>query len=266
MEAESDELLILRVKASGFYIIQHRILKESLLTVTLEPKYLHQMEENPDGFVVYTSEIKDKISAELGDDAQVEFITTESLHYIFPKINSKKVPVIARLEVAYKSQYMPTAKISLRPDSVLIYGQDKHLSNLNSVSTEIISRHRVSRSFQGMTDLISYRGVRTSQKQIFYSQEVDRYLENSLEVPIKVIGVPRGKQLLSLPSKLKVTYTHSLSSEINYQPSDFEYVVDFKDFVNSIDSKVIPRQVKIPDGIFSISIEPAFVECVYIEK
>lgn len=266
MESESEELLILRVKASGFYIIQHRIWKNHRLSVSLEPKYMHPVDDNPDGFVVYTNEIKDKISAELGDDVEVEFITTESIHYIVPKINSKKVPVAVRAEVNYQSQYMPTGKMVLRPDSVLIYGQDKYLSKLDSVFTDVISKKRVRRPFQGMTELISYRGIRYSQRQIYYSQDVDRFIETTIEVPVNVVGVPKGKKLLSLPSKINVTFTHSMTSDYGYKPEDFEYVVDFKDFLGSIDSKVIPRQEKIPDGIYSISISPAFVECVYIAK
>ena len=265
-ESESEDLLIMRVNATGFYILKHRFLKKSHLTITLEPKYLHSSIDDPDRFNVYSNEIRDKIAIELGNDVNIEYFTTESLSFLFPKINCKKVPVAARMDIDYKPQYMPTGKIILRPDSVLIYGEDKYISSLDSVFTKVISKRHIKGSFQGMTKIISSQGVKVSQNEIYYKQDVDRYIERSLTVPVTVINVPSDKELILLPSKINIYYRKSFNSRDIYAPDDFEYTADYNDFINSIDSKIVPSIVKSPKDIYSISFEPAFVEAVYTEK
>jgi hypothetical protein len=266
LESESEDLLIMRVNATGFYILQHRFLKQSLISISLEPKFLHKNENDPNTFIVYSNEIRDKIEFDLGNDVNIEYFTTESLAFLFPQINCRKVAVAARMEIGYRSQYMPTGRVYLRPDSVMIYGEDKYISNVDSVFTKIITKRRVRRSFQGMTEIIPSNRVRVSQEEIYYKQDVDRYIERSIEVPVKVINVPHDEIMIVLPSKITLTFRQSFNSRREYSEDDFVYIADYNDFLNSIDSKIVPKANILPKNIYSVSFVPPFVEAVYINE
>jgi hypothetical protein len=150
MEADAIDDIMVRVRASGYALISH-YLEESLI-LELDPKFLRPLSADSDTFLVYVSEVKDIIEKKLLEESisSVENFTTEFVRVILPKIDTKKVPVVAQSEVKYYPQYMATSQMKLTPDSVLIYGEDALVEKTDAVYTKVISGQNVSESFQGV--------------------------------------------------------------------------------------------------------------------
>ncbi len=263
--SRSEDLLMLRGKATGFYIIKHRYGNKNLVTMDIEDKHLHPLEGDDNKFYIVGREVREKIIEALSADVAVEYIATEFITFNLPKINHKKIPIVAKTSLYFKEQYIQKGPIRLRPDSVVIYGEDKYISTIDSLYTETISLNNVSSSAQGMIKPMRLRGVRTSQDQIYYSIEVDRYVEESISVPLKIINLPEGKDLISIPSEVVLKYRISFSDKKQFAKEDFILCIDYNDYLNTIDSKVFPKAKSIPESVFSFSIEPRFVECVVLD-
>lgn len=223
------------------------------------------VQKKDDVFSVGCESIKSNVVEALGGNVNLEFIVTDSLDFVFPRITSKKVPVALRSSISFRGQYMPLGRIELRPDSVDIYGDARLLETVDSVMTETIFATGVDGPIQGMCSLVPVRRLDFSEDNIYYSMNVVRYIEESMEVPVKPSGVPEGKDLIVLPSTVKLTFRRVFSST-QYSPDDFELTVRYQDFINTIDQELIPELVSYPPGVVHWEISPRYVDCILLES
>lgn len=265
METLAEDAVMMRVRASGYSLISHR--SDDEIDLTLDPKFLHQLAPESDTFMVYISEVKGEIEKFLLEDiSTIENFTTEIVRVILPKIDTKKVPVVAQSQVDFSPQYMAISRMSLNPDSILIYGEEDIVENIDAVYTRIISKKKVNKRFQGVVNILPIKGVTISQSQVYYTQEVGRYIEQSIELPLNVINVPLDRDLLPLSTSVTVIYRQLLSSHKALYPADFTCVIDYNDAVSSINSQVVPYLQKAPEGIYSVTFDPPYIDCIILDK
>ena len=259
----SDEVIV-RGKSSGFYILQQKMKVGRVVTITIDdPRLLKPHSENDLYLYISSNDLKQKLTEMLSPNLEIDYFVTDSLKFLFPFVYNKEVPVVAIADIMYKSQYMPTGPISLDPSVITIYGDEDHISRIDSIFTNTIVIKNVNRSVQGMQALSKIRGVRFSTDQVHYSIPVDRYVEKESTVPITVTNVPSNKELQILPSQVTIRYRESFYSSTDR--SGFVFSVDYNDFLNSINSTVIPQCVFKPDGVYYYSIDPPFVECILVD-
>lgn len=266
MEANAEDAIMVRVRTSGYSLLSHYY--EHDITLDLDPKYLRQVSPESDTFLVYVSEIKGIVEKQLLEDRvySVENYTTEFVRVVLPKIKTKKVPVVAQTQLNYLPQYMAITQVELNPDSLLIYGEEALVEKTDVVYTNVISGTEIYKSFQGVVDIIPVMGITISQNQVYYSQQVGRYIEHSLEVPLEVVNVPKDKELLPLTSNVKVAYRQLYSSHRAHYVNDFSCVLDYNDIAQSINSQAVPHLTKAPDGIYSVSFYPPYIDCIVLDK
>ena len=259
----SKDVLIVRGKSDGYYILKQRIGRRKTLQVSASQDNLRH--RDGDEFYVLSESIKSNIVEALGGSVDLEFIVTDSLDFTFPRITSKRVPVVPRSSVTFRPQYMSLGDMTIRPDSVDIYGDARLLETVDSVFTETISEKGVDGPIQGICDIVPIRRVSYSESAVYYSMNVVRYTEESLTVPVTVTGVPEDKDLIVLPSTVTLTFKRVFSS-LRYQPEDFVLAVDYADFVRTIDSELVPELVYKPDGVMSCEITPRYVDCILLDR
>ena len=132
--AVSEDVLIVRGRSEGYYILRQRIGRRKTINVSAPATAL--VHEDGDVFSVGCENIKSNIVEALGGNVDLEFIVSDSLDFTFPRITSKRVPVAPKTSIVFNGQYMPLGRIELRPDSVDIYGDARLL--------ETTVRYRVS--------------------------------------------------------------------------------------------------------------------------
>lgn len=262
--AKSDDILILRGKTTGFYAIANKLSRENII-LEVDNKALIQVKNVEDLFMINPDAIKSDIFRKLGNEVAVEFITTDVLTFDFPKVSSKKVPIDFKTTLSFKSQYMSVSAPIIRPDSVTVFANPEILESVRSVSTEMLTLKNISNNEQGMVNLICPVGVSLSENNIYYSISSSRYIEKSILLPVYVKNNYSDKKLLAIPSHVKISYRQSYNSQKNYEVEDFRCVIDYNKYLNSISSNVIPDIEKMPDGVFSVRLEPKFVECTLVE-
>ncbi|MDD2294270.1 MAG: hypothetical protein PHD07_08705 [Bacteroidales bacterium] len=264
--ATSNEALLLRGKARGFYIIQHRDRKGSStdISLNLDPKLFHKVAGSEDLYQVNSSDIVEKLSEALGSQFTIDFIESQVITFNFPSQAHKMVPVNPQTSISYQEQYMPVKPITLAPDSVMIYGLTEDLNVINSLNTKVISRSSVSKSVQGIVKIEPVRGIRMDKDELYYSLEVARYVEKTETLHIEVTNLPAGKSVIMIPSQIAVTYRIPFKESVTKRNNsdNMVFAVDYEDIVKSRTSKVIPKLYKSDRTLYSYELNPPLVECL----
>ena len=260
--AVSTDVLVIGAKSTGFHIIQNLqgAQGNALLLDDVDVKHFHKYREDGDLFYLLPDNIRQKIQDALGADVKVESLATDTLFFEFPVQGNRKVAVVASSAIKYGKQFMPYSEIILKPDSVLIYGDEAVISNIHHVTTQAIKSNDTQHSLSGVVKLNPLKGVRFSQEEIFYSQEVGRFVEHTVNVPVTIGNAPSYANVAIVPQEVTIKYRQPFVGASAYSQQDFSVVVEYDEILRK--DVVKPNVARMPEGILTIDMEPKFVECV----
>ena len=102
--------------------------------------------------------------------------------------------------------------------------------------------------------------MRFSQEEIFYSQEVGRFVEHTVNVPVTIGNAPSYANVAIVPQEVTIKYRQPFVGASAYSQQDFSVVVEYDEILRK--DVVKPNVARMPEGILTIDMEPKFVECV----
>ena len=196
-----------------------------------------------------------------GDGVSVEAFISDSLKFVFPRENFKKVPVEVIQELTFKPQYMASSTLRLDPDSVYVYGDDLHIGNLTRVSTAPLKVSDIRHDIHGVLKIRKISGVRFSSDDVTYSLPVSRYIEIKTEVPVTMRSLPAGKKVRIYPSMAEVTFRCAFPIT-NDPVGKVQVYVDYEDYSRSLTGRCAPRYDALPQGVIGCSVKPEVFECL----
>jgi hypothetical protein len=264
-QSTSQDPLAVRGASSGFYLLRHKYFasrKGEVLSFRAEPTALRPVPGKEDAFYILTSQIKDRAAEKLDGYLTIDEIVSDTLVFIFPKAFQKKVPVCLKADLSFKPQYMPLDRVSVKPDSILVNGQESIVKTIDSVFTEKISARSLKRSIQGEADIEPIAGVQMSETKIVYHLSVGRYVGRSMDLPVEVRGQEEGSRMILVPSSVTITFKEQYGRKRNLSPEDFSAYVDYSQAVSSSSGKAKVLIDKSPAGVYELRVEPAFLDRV----
>ena len=107
-----------------------------------------------------------------GEDAKVEAFITDTLSFVFPVENHKKVPIEVPLSVTCRSQYMQSGPFRTTPDSMMVYGPQDRLDAVEKVTTGRLTLSDLHSSQHGLLKVNPIKGIRLSADEISYELPV----------------------------------------------------------------------------------------------
>ena len=260
--AVSSDELVIGAKSKGFDILQNTRNSGAnvLHLASVDPKHFHKSQRGKDEFYLLPDDIRQVIQDALGSDVTVESFATDTLHFTFPVQSNRKVPVQIHSAITYDEQFMPIGEMSIRPDSILVYGEEEIISQITSVAAKTISAKDVKRSLNGVVKLIPINGVRFSHEEVFYTMEVERYVENTIKVPVVVEDAPAYANVAIVPGEVTIKYRQVFGNGLRFSQQDFTVGVKYDDIL--LNNVVKPQILKAPEQVLEVWIEPKFVECI----
>jgi len=198
-----------------------------------------------------------------GEDAQVEAFITDTLSFIFPVENHKKVPIEVPLSVSCRSQYMQSGPFRTIPDSMMVYGPEERLDAVERVVTSRLVLSDLSSSQHGLLKVTPIKGVRMSADEISYELPVSRYVELTASVPVEVMNAPSGHTLQVYPPTAQV-YLRCAFPIVKDPLASFKLYVDWKDFSSSLSGRCAPRVQRLPAGVLEYQVEPEVFDCIEV--
>lgn len=258
-KSTSDATITAQVGASGFRHATMSKARRKPITVYIEPEAFYP--DEGDYFRINNSELFKYASKIFGEGVTVESFVTESSKFLFPRVNSKKVPVAKVHTVSFDEQYTATSEMQLVPDSVYVYGEASRLENIEMIRTRPIKLLNLKSNANGKVRLDIPVGIRLSDDEVVYSLEVSRFVELSETVDIEVRNVPSNVNFEVLPSSAQVVFRSVFPVGVNPAKRAVFYV-DYKDYQNSLTGRCLLRCDNLPSSVISYKVSPEVVDCL----
>ena len=253
-------LVSARCRADGFRLVRESSRRErKVVTVHFDRGDMRRL--GPDTYGIIGGAKNSYTSQFFGENVQLEAFITDTLKFVFPVENHKRVPVEMPHSVTFRSQYMLGGPIAVSPDTVTVYGEQSRLDAVERVITPRLVMTDLDESQHGILKLNIPDGVRLSTDQVSYEIPVSRYVELQATVPVEVQHVPAGRQLQVYPPAAKVVLRCAFP--LGKDPlSTFKLYVDWNDFSTSLTGRCAPRARHIPAGVLDYRVEPEVFDCV----
>ena len=261
-ESSNTVLVSARCRTEGFRLVREYSRRErKVVKVKFNKADLRRTA--PGEYCVIGGAKNSYINQFFGDDAQLEAFITDTLRFVFPVENHKKVPVDVPLNFVCRSQYMPSGPFRITPDSVTVYGSQDKLDAVEKVTTNRLFLSEVDSPQHGLLKLNPIKGVRMSADEVSYELPVSRYLEVSATVNLEVLNVPAGSSLQVYPPTATVYLRCAFP--IGKDPlKSFRLYIDWKDFTSSLNGRCVPCVVRLPSGVLDYRVEPEVFDCIEV--
>jgi len=266
--AFADERVMVKVRASGFYIISQRSgIRDVSVELNLDKSHLNHPDASSDVFQLNLQDVQNDLVSSFPPQVTVESVVSGTVNIPIHKVSSRKVPVVLSYSLVCDPQYEMAGLPVLTPDSVLISGDAATVASVNAIHTENVSISGASSDVQGMAGLHTPKGISVSVPGVVWYLAVERYVEESVTLPVAVRDVPFDRKVIVLPDEVKVTCRHVFPLTGGFEMSDAVCSVDYEQLVHSVSSELIP-DVVFPDGmeVFSTKLYPPVVQFVILEN
>ena len=249
-----------RCRTTGYSLIKHNLIgSRRVRTVGFKPEAVRHKKD--DIYYVTASDLHEYSHIMYGDDVTVEYFGSDTLFFTFPSVAYVKVPVHPVYSFSYREQYTNVGDLTVRPDSVTLYGELNLLKNIDRVYTKPLKKSDVDMDIKGVVGLETVPKLRLSTDEVEYSLDVARYVEIRGEVKLGTRNVPSDKEMVLLPSRVEAVMKCHFPHNGNPLES-VDLYVDYEDFIRTVSGKCPVRCGKLPDSVISYELDPFYVECI----
>lgn len=261
-ESSNTVLVSARCRTDGYRLLREQSRRERrVIKVKFDRSDMRRT--GPGEFSVIGGAKNSYVTQFFGEDTQVEAFITDTLRFVFPRENHKKVPVEVPLSVSCRSQYMQSGAFRTLPDSITVYGSQERLDAVERVTCGRLVLTDVHDSRHGVLKLNAIKGVRFSADEVSYQLPVSRYVELRTTVPVDVSDVPAGKALQVYPPQAEVVLRCAFP--LAKDPlSSFKLYIDWDDFSSSLTGRCTPRVCRLPAGVLDYRVEPEVFDCIEV--
>ena len=254
---ENPRKLKLQMEATGFRISYLSLFPPTLL-IDVSKADLRDEE-----MVYVIDENRDDIQSQLGINFEQSQFVNRELRIQFQQRKEKLVPVYSQIEVEFSVGYAAREELKIAPDSITVSGPDNILDTLNQLHTLPLKLKAVKQDLQGTVavDTSDLSKITLYQKEVGYSLEVGKFTEGSVEIPVDLINVPEGLNVVIFPKQILLFYQVNLDDYSSVLPADFRVVCDFKKLDPDQDF-LIPEIVKKPENVTNLRLNEKKIQFI----
>lgn len=257
--SENKAEVMAKCRTSGYNVLRSKL--RSGETVQVEIDQAHMKQYYDDRYYITSDKLHEYADAIFGSNVDVELFVTDTLIFRFLKEDFKRVPIKPQSYFTFREQYVQREELQIEPDSVTIYGEPQRLQLIDYVPTEVIREYDIASNLNGMIGLTGFSGVRMSDDEVHYSMNVSRYVEMTVEAPVKVRNLPPGKNLLVYPSTVNVTLMCEFPVRADIHKK-MTYYVDYRKYETSLSGKCVVEVSNQPLDVIGYKVNPFAVNCV----
>lgn len=243
--SEVPSTLRVSVEGTGWGILSHYLFDDE--TVTLDVTEI-------EGSNISKLSTKDhRIMNVLNENLKVLDVYPDDISFYFEKINAKKVPVKTDISLSFEQQYALDGEVSITPDSIYVYGSKVMTDTITKVFAETVELKKLKESFKLSVPIRTIDNLRLSADSVCISGIVEKFTEQTIAVPIKLMNAPDIAVDL-MNDKVTLTFIIGISKVQAYNPSDFEAIADFE---KMSEKGLVPVEiVRQPEFVHIVHQEP----------
>jgi len=258
LQEKPSEYIDVRIKATGFKLISSKVSPRKL---TIDASNIYG--KSLTNYYLLLSQQKLSVQKQLNTGVKVAYFIKDSVHFKLGVLNQKKVIVKLISDLLFEEGFELNNSISIQPDSILLTGPKSTLDTISSVSTGLLQKKELNVSINEFLDIKEFNpdsNVSAEKDKVLITASVERFTEGSVEVPIKVINIPDGKQINTFPKFVKVTYRIALSNFNKIDSSTFLIECDYGISENNNLPYLIPKLIGSSSMIKNARISPQKID------
>ena len=264
LQEKPSEYIDVRIKATGFKLISSKVSPRKL---TIDASNIYG--KSLTNYYLLLSQQKLSVQKQLNTGVKVAYFIKDSVHFKLGVLNQKKVIVKLISDLLFEEGFELNNSISIQPDSILLTGPKSTLDTISSVSTGLLQKKELNVSINEFLDIKEFNpdsNVSAEKDKVLITASVERFTEGSVEVPIKVINIPDGKQINTFPKFVKVTYRIALSNFNKIDSATFLIECDYSISENNNLPYLIPKLVGSSSMIKNARISPQKIDFLINEQ
>jgi len=258
LQEKPSEYIVVRIKATGFKLISSKVSPRKL---TIDASNIYG--KSLTNYYLLLSQQKLSVQKQLNTGVKVAYFIKDSVHFKLGVLNQKKVVVKLISDLLFAEGFELNNSISIQPDSILLTGPKLTLDTISFVSTGLLQKKELNVSINEFLDIKEFNpdsNVSAEKDKVLITASVERFTEGSVEVPIKVINIPDGKQINTFPKFVKVTYRIALSNFNKIDSSTFLIECDYGISENNNLPYLIPKLIGSSSMIKNARISPQKID------
>ncbi|MDE7442608.1 MAG: hypothetical protein K2M65_00420 [Muribaculaceae bacterium] len=222
---------------------------------------------NDNRFVVTETEIDSRLRAMFGQSGQIISAKPDSISAFFTSQPGRKVRLELLVEAHPTLQCVISGPILANVDSVTIYSINDLPSSIKSAETQPIVRTDLSDTTWVEARIKPIAGTRIVPDHVRVCIPVEPLIAKTRLIPVNIVGVPKGIDVLTFPSKVKISYLipmslYSVDNELGYAMGDYESLIT----ESGLSSKLALHPAGLPDFYHNISLDTDSVEYIIEHK
>jgi len=198
------------------------------------------------------------------NNATVTTVLPWGITATFTDLPGKQVPVIPDIDIAAAMGSTQNGIVTISPDSVMLYGDSKTLSQVTEVYTYRLQAHDLSDTLVRKVSISPIKGAITEPRSVTVTIPIAPLITKQQPVVVTVRNTPPGVKLIVFPSTVDVTFSTTMS---RYRSDAvISAVVDYSAINWNNPSHKVPVILgEIPGAYQNVHVTPDSVEYI-IEK
>jgi len=259
----SNDQIEAKLRTSGFQFLYYKLFK-SRIDIDVS-----QVEFQNGAYVMGAEALRRQIDQQLSQNISVLELDRSSLDVDLYQVDSKKIPIQAKLNLQLQQNYILDGKVEISPDSVMVKGPKSEIDTIKTIKTAPIQLANVNEDFTSEVSLVFPKGLENSIFSVGKATvvgKVSKFSEKVFDVPIHVLNIPEGYQIRTFPNSVTVLCKATIERLKEISASDFEIVADYGQLEGSESSKLFLEITESPQKIYDVKLQENTVNFVLEQK
>ena len=210
------------------------------------------------GSVVVTN-VQKRLAASVANNLTILSVRPDTVSFAYNRGVCCKMPVRVLGGVTTAAQYY-IQKMTLSPDSVMVYAPRNVLDTLQAAYFEVDSCGALSRDSHITARRCVTGDVCYVPDTVVANVAVDMYTEKTVRVPVVGVNFPAGKHLRAFPSTVSVTFSVGTKLYNNIKSEDFVLAVPYEELMDRPSDTWHVHFRSLPPGVANPRFSPTEVE------
>ena len=263
----TTDMLRITLSARGGVLLAHRG-DHSPIRIDLSKLDIRTFPESDSTLKFVTDDdIRTQVEAQIPDYKFIS-LKPDTIKLDFGVLRHIKVPVKLDYEISFEKQYRLESDPQLQPDSITIGGPAIIIDTITAINTEKIVLNNLKESTVQKVRFLIPDGIDCPLTSTDATINVEKFTENSIEVPIRTVNVPDTVTLRFFSQKATIRFNVGWANYNKISREMFAAEIDYNDLLGFNRPQFLAvRITKKPEdmGVTNITISPETVEYI-IEK
>ncbi len=203
-----------------------------------------------------------QISSQLSPTTKVIDLSPNYFTTKYIRLYSKSVPVVLSNVIKMAPQHVMYDTISIQPKRVTILGTSESIDTITYLYIEPILGE-FDKTKTVIANIIKPDGVDLNRPSVNVTIPAEMCTEKEVTVPISFENVPKGINIKTFPSEVKIRFSVSLSHYNSVTENTFKVIFNYEDLLLENKRTTNTLQLDYTSGyIFNIRLTPSEVEYV----